>query len=214
MRSSSRAPRPSASAVQSAIDNACSAGDQHFHQLPAHQREIGDGPAERGATAGGGQRLVHAAAHHGGGAHAVRQARKVHLLHHLLQARVLAGQRGRLPRPPAGFRRWPWIWCRACPSGGRSGRRCGRRPGCGAARRTARGPWCRQARLRAGPASARRRRRCGSRTISRRAAASTSSCWRAMVSIAPTSDPPAFSVMNWVPFHIVDRSADSILGSR
>jgi hypothetical protein len=37
-------------------------------------------------VAGDHQRLVHAAAHHRGGAHAMRQARQVHLLHHLLEA--------------------------------------------------------------------------------------------------------------------------------
>ena len=69
-----------------------------------------------------------------------------------------------------------------------------------------------RARLPAGRASARHRRRCASRTISRRAAARRRPRSRATVSIAPTSEPPAFSVMNCVPFHNVERSADSMRG--
>ena len=40
----------------------------------------------------------------------------------------------------------------------------------------------------------------------------TSPSRTAMVSIAPTSDPPARSVMNWVPFHNVAMSCDVMRG--
>ena len=64
-------------------------GRQHdLHELPAQQRIFRRGFAEGAAAARGGQRLVEAAAHHRGGAHAMAQPRQVDLAHHLLEAMV------------------------------------------------------------------------------------------------------------------------------
>ena len=66
-----------------------------LQQLAAQQRIFDDGLAERLRGRAHSHRLVDAAPHHRGGAHAVRQPRQVDLLHHLLEAAVgLADQIG------------------------------------------------------------------------------------------------------------------------
>ena len=49
---------------------------------------LDDGPAERLAMARHDQRLVDAAAHHGGGPDPMRQPRQVDLVHHLLESLI------------------------------------------------------------------------------------------------------------------------------
>ena len=66
-------------------------GRQHdLHELAAQQRVLRDRLAERATAARGGQRLVEAAPHHRGGAHAVAETGQVDLFHHLLE-RFLIG---------------------------------------------------------------------------------------------------------------------------
>jgi hypothetical protein len=77
--------RRSASAVWNTMVRACSVGTA-AQQLAAHQRQVDQAPAEGAALAGDEQRLGNGAAHQAGRAHAVRQARVVHHVGHLLEA--------------------------------------------------------------------------------------------------------------------------------
>ena len=81
-----RLARPITSAVNIIHRERLLGRHHQFQELAAHQRHLDDAPAERRRVARHPQRLVEAAAHHGGGAHPVGEPRQVDLVEHLLEA--------------------------------------------------------------------------------------------------------------------------------